>query len=248
MWNKDRDDSSRPRSTGGDFRRRPFGGDERRSFPSRGGMGGGMGAPRGDSRGDSRGGDRGGDRGGFRKPEPRSHSVYIELLENASMPKYMTEESTGADITYSKKEDLVIKSFGIATVSTGIILQNLPPRLEAQVRARSSLAAKGLLLLSPTSATGEDKGQELVLTFINLSSESITLKQHERIAQLIFSFVQRVSVELNNNLGKTQRNEGGFGSTGNGDRSDNNNSRSDHRSENRSDSRSDNRSDSSDNN
>lgn len=201
MWKNDRTNDR----SGGDFKRRPFSGgggrpfsDDKRSFPSRGG------------------GFEGRRDGGFKKPEPRQQVIYVELSKGALMPKYMTEEATGADTHYNGKEDINIAAGEIAHITTGVILKHLPPRLEIQVRSRSSLAAKGLLLLGPVSYSGEDKDKEIVLTFVNISKEAMIIKSNERIAQLVFSFVQKVNINLHNELAKTERNEGGFGSTGRG--------------------------------
>lgn len=210
MWKNDKD----TRSFGNSDRKRRFGDDSRSSFGGRddssafrssSSFGGGSRDRNGF--GDSRNGR------GFSKPEPRPQIVYMELLEGSSMPKYMTAESTGADITYGGKDAISIKEGEIATISTGLVLKFLPPRLEVQIRARSSLASKGLLILSPTSISSEHKNKEIKIDCINLGKEEITIKPGDRIAQATFSFVQRVALELHNDLEKTERGSGGFGST-----------------------------------
>jgi len=224
--NNDRDKEQR----GGDFKRSSFSG-EKRSFggdrPSfgdrprfggdRGGFGGGDrgGFGGGDRGGRERGGfgGRGGDRG-FKKPEARQQVIYFDLQKGATMPKYMTEASTGADVFYPGDAELVIHAGDKVTIATGVVAKFLPPRLEVQVRSRSSLAAKGLLLLAPAAFSGDDIDRELVLTFMNLGKDSITIKSQERICQLVFSFVQRVAIEAHTELSKSGRNDGGFGSTG----------------------------------
>lgn len=195
----------------GDRPRPSFGGDRGRSF--------------GGDRGRSFGGDRGGrsfggDRGGFRgsrdasKRDKPSHEVKLFLNEKVKAPKYMSQEATGADVFYSG-DTLKIAAGAIVTIDTGIIPLELPERLECQVRGRSSLSSKGLLILDPTSFGLDMKDSYLVLTVINLSKEEIIIENGQAVAQLVFSFVQKVQINKTDELNKTERNEAGFGSTDN---------------------------------
>jgi dUTP pyrophosphatase len=212
MWGNDQKDSS--------SQRRPYensrgGSDRPKSSFSGGERSGGFRSDRGgfsnNRGGSSFGGDRrGGSNGGFKKPE---QIITFELLKGAKVPRYMTEESTGADIIYPHTVELIIQPEEIVKVSTGLVIKSMPNRLEIQIRSRSNLAAKGLLLLGPTSLSLEDKEKEIHLHFINLSKEPMIIKHEERICQFVFSFVQRVQFELNRTLSQTDRNEGGFGST-----------------------------------
>ncbi len=201
------DRGGRP-SFGGDRGGRSFGGD-RGGRPSFGGDRGGRPSfgDRGDrprfSR-DSRGGDA-------RKP---SHEVKLLLNEKVKAPKYMSQEATGADVFYSGNT-LKIAAGAIVTIDTGIIVSELPERLECQVRGRSSFSSKGLLILDPTSFGLDMKDSYLVLTVINLSKEEIIIENGQAVAQLVFSFIQKVQINKTDELNSTERNENGFGSTDN---------------------------------
>ena len=196
----------RPRSFGGD---RPSFGDRPRSF---GGDRGGR-----PSFGD-RGGDRprfsrgGSSRGGDSRREKPSHEVKFFLNDKVKAPKYMSEAATGADIFYCG-ETLKIAAGAIVSIDTGIIPLELPERLECQVRGRSSLSSKGLLILDPTNFSLDMKDSYLVLTVINLSKEEIVIENGQAIAQIVFSFIQKVQINKTDELNSTKRNEGGFGST-----------------------------------
>jgi deoxyuridine 5'-triphosphate nucleotidohydrolase len=195
----------RPRSFGGDRGGRPSFGDRPRSFG-------------GDRGGRSFGGDRPrfdrGSRGGDASRNKPSHEVKFFLNDKVKAPKYMSQEATGADVFYSGPA-LKIAPGVITTIDTGIIPLELPERLECQVRGRSSLSSKGLLILDPTNFALDMKDSYLILTVINLSKEEITIEDGQAVAQLVFSFIQKVQINKTDELSTTKRNEGGFGSTDN---------------------------------
>ncbi|GIS92536.1 MAG: hypothetical protein CM1200mP21_08310 [Candidatus Poseidoniales archaeon] len=88
---------------------------------------------------------------------------------------------------------------------------------EGQVRARSSLGSKGLILPHSIGTIDADYRGELfvLMTWIG-EGDSYTVKAGERIAQLLISPIPEVVfTEVTfEQLGETERGEGGFGSTG----------------------------------
>jgi dUTP pyrophosphatase len=93
----------------------------------------------------------------------------------------------------------------------------IPNGFEGQVRARSSLGKKGLILPHSIGTIDSDYRGELfvLMTWIG-KDESYKIIEGERIAQLLISPIPEVYfTEVNiENLGKTERGNGGFGSTG----------------------------------
>lgn len=230
-------DGGRPRSGGFGGGSSSFGGGSNGGFggrPREGGrsFGGGSssgfgGKPRDDfrPRGDrpAYGGDRpsfgdkkpfgdrkpfGGDRDRNRRESP---TVSMELINGGITPKYMTSGASGMDI--SSNTTISIGGKKIENVSTGIMITSLPPRVVVSIRDRSSLAKKGLLLLSPKLLTNENTNIELVMTFFNLTEENIQINVGDSIAQIIFTTSEKVSMEIAENLSETERDNGGFGST-----------------------------------
>ena len=55
---------------------------------------------------------------------------------------------------------------------------------------------------------------ELGIILVNLSAEDVTIIDGERIAQLVFCKVEKVNLVQVQELGSSERGEGGFGSTG----------------------------------
>ena len=88
---------------------------------------------------------------------------------------------------------------------------------EGQVRARSSLGSKGLILPHSIGTIDADYRGELfvLMTWIG-EGDSYKVKAGERIAQLVIApipDIQFAEVEIEG-LGDTERGTGGFGSTG----------------------------------
>jgi len=101
-----------------------------------------------------------------------------------------------------------------AIIPTGLFLE-LPIGIEAQVRPRSGLAAKkGITVLNAPGTVDADYRGEVGVILINLSNEDFIVENGERIAQLVIAKHERATWEAVDELSKTDRGEGGFGSTG----------------------------------
>jgi dUTP pyrophosphatase len=99
-------------------------------------------------------------------------------------------------------------------IPTGLYME-IPPGYEVQVRPRSGLAYKrGLTVLNAPGTIDADYRGELGVLLVNTSNESQAIEPGERIAQLVVSPVYRIEWVEVDELGKTDRGSGGFGSTG----------------------------------
>ena len=102
-----------------------------------------------------------------------------------------------------------------ALVPTGLFLE-IPNGYEAQVRPRSGLAIKqGITCLNTPGTIDADYRGELKVILINLSDQEQSITNGDRIAQLVFQKVEKVSLEVVDVLTDTERGNGGFGHTGN---------------------------------
>ncbi len=101
-----------------------------------------------------------------------------------------------------------------ALVPTGIFLE-MDQSLECQVRPRSGLALKkGITVLNTPGTIDADYRGELGIILVNLPDEDVPITDGERIAQLVFCKVEKVNLIQVQELGSSERGEGGFGSTG----------------------------------
>ena len=130
------------------------------------------------------------------------------------LPEYQSEGASGADLRAVLAEDLILKPGMRAVVSTGLILE-IPRGLEGQVRPRSGMALKnGITVLNSPGTVDSDYRGEIKIILINMGESDFRVRSGDRIAQIVFSPVVRVSFQPQDAVASTQRGSGGFGSTG----------------------------------
>jgi len=130
------------------------------------------------------------------------------------LPEYQSEGASGADLFAALPEDLVLKPGTRALVPTGLRLE-IPHGLEGQVRPRSGLALQhGVTVLNSPGTVDSDYRGEIKIILINLGERDFRVRNGDRVAQLVFSPVSRVSFRRREAIGPTPRGSGGFGSTG----------------------------------
>ncbi|NLB87819.1 MAG: dUTP diphosphatase [Syntrophomonadaceae bacterium] len=142
--------------------------------------------------------------------------VNIKRLHSLDLPipKYMTEGSSGIDLYAANDEPMTISKGQIVLVPTGIALA-IPQGYEAQVRPRSGLALKhGITVLNTPGTIDADYRGEIKVIVINLGDKEYILQRGERIAQLVFSKIEKVELVEVEELDETIRGKGGFGHTG----------------------------------
>ena len=132
----------------------------------------------------------------------------------ARMPTKGSAHAAGWDLYCL--EDTVVNFRSSMKLRTGLRVA-IPEGFEGHVRPRSSLGSKGLILPHSIGTIDADYRGELfvLMTWIG-EGDSYKVKSGERIAQLVIApipDVQFSEVEIED-LGETERGEGGFGSTG----------------------------------
>jgi len=141
--------------------------------------------------------------------------VRITLDPHAfSPPAYQTEHAAGLDVYAAVTEPLTIPPGRVVAVPTGVHLE-IPPGYEAQVRPRSGLARKhGIGIPNGPGTIDSDYRGELQVLLINFGSEPYVVRRGDRVAQLVFASVARVSLTVAEELQDTARGDGGFGHSG----------------------------------
>ena len=146
----------------------------------------------------------------------KQNTVLIKKLNNNSfdLPKYQTEGSVGMDLSAFIENDILIRPNERELIPTGIAL-SLPQNIEGQVRPRSGLSLKyGITVLNSPGTIDSDYRGEIKVILINHGNEDFLIKNNDRIAQLVFNEVVKVSFKEVKDLDQTSRNQKGFGSTG----------------------------------
>jgi dUTP pyrophosphatase len=136
--------------------------------------------------------------------------------EDLPLPAYATEGAAGMDLVAAVTNDLVIEPGKRVLVPTGLCVA-LPEGYEAQVRARSGLAAKhGLCVLNGPGTIDADYRGEVKVILANMGDEAFTITRGMRVAQMVVAPYTRVGLKEMAELPESDRGAGGFGSTGTG--------------------------------
>lgn len=145
--------------------------------------------------------------------------VKIKIVNGSSndLPRYATPASAGMDLKAALAAPVTLAPLQRTVVPTGLYLE-LPDGYEAQVRPRSGLAAKhGVTVLNAPGTVDADYRGEIGVILVNLSDRPFEIVPGERIAQLVIARHERaewVEVPTVEDLEKSERGAGGFGSTG----------------------------------
>src|SRR6185436_3164179 len=144
------------------------------------------------------------------------HSLTVKIINQSkhSLPAYETNASAGMDLRANLSEPFELKPLQRSLIATGLFIE-LPIGHEAQIRPRSGLAFKnGITVLNSPGTIDADYRGEIKVILVNLSNESFTIHDGDRIAQMIVSKHERVEWEVAEELLNSERGAGGFGSTG----------------------------------
>lgn len=122
--------------------------------------------------------------------------------------------NAGIDIRALLEKDVILEKNKIYIIPTGIALE-MPYNIEAQVRSRSGLAKEGIIILNSPGTIDPSYRGEIFIIMTNLSEKPYTIKNKDRIAQLVFSEYKMVEFEKIDAVSfNTKRNDKGLGSSG----------------------------------
>jgi len=143
-------------------------------------------------------------------------SIAIQIVNKSHhpLPQYATTGASGMDLRANIDTPLILEPMDRVLVPTGLFLA-IPENFEAQIRPRSGLAIKqGLTCLNTPGTIDADYRGEIKVILINLSKETQTINDGDRIAQMVFCAVDKAIFETVIELATTSRGAGGFGHTG----------------------------------
>ncbi len=141
-------------------------------------------------------------------------NVLVKKLDDkATLPQYQTAEAAGADIYACLDDIMIIPNGAVAMIPTGLAVE-IPKGYEMQIRARSGLASKGLILPNGVGTIDSDYRGELRILVMNLSGKDMEITHEMRVAQAVISPAPQAIYQIVDALSDTDRGSGGFGSTG----------------------------------
>ena len=142
-------------------------------------------------------------------------SIKITDANLPELPKYATKDSAGIDLRASLKEPLLISPGRTELIKTGIAIYIGDPEYAGIILPRSGLGHKhGIVLGNLLGLIDSDYQGELMVSCWNRSELTYTIQPYDRIAQLIFIRINQPEFKVVKKFKKTDRGEGGFGSSG----------------------------------
>ena len=136
----------------------------------------------------------------------------MQKISDIPTPSYAHTGDSGVDLYAA--EEYVLKPMERKLIPTGLKLE-IPHGYEAQVRPKSGLALNnGISHANAVGTIDSSYRGEIKVPLINFSNKPYKIKKGKKIGQLIFARVEEAVFEEVKELGKTTRNDSGFGSTG----------------------------------
>ena len=141
--------------------------------------------------------------------------VRVKILkEGAKLPAYGSAEAAGADLYACLEAAVTIQPGETRLIPTGIALE-VPKGCAGLIYARSGIAVKrGLAPANKVGVIDSDYRGEILVALLNHGSCDQVVENGERIAQFIITPVLQPAYEVVDSLTDTERDAGGFGSTG----------------------------------
>lgn len=162
----------------------------------------------------------------------------VKLNKDVKIPKYETKNSAGFDlvannfkmlyethyeeVTYENVENIAEHNYDSIMlqpsdrllIGTGFKVK-VPEGYEMQIRPRSGIALKnGISVVNTPGTIDADYRGEVGVVLINHSEIPFKVKLGDRIAQGVINKIKQIEFNEVDELSKTDRGEGGFGSTG----------------------------------
>ena len=131
------------------------------------------------------------------------------------IPTYASEGSAGLDLRACIDDPVIINPGKTELIPTGISIFIQDPGYAGLILPRSGLGHKhGIVLGNLVGLIDSDYQGELFISTWNRGKTSFTINSLDRIAQLVIVPVSQARFNLVSDYSKSDRGDGGFGSTG----------------------------------
>ncbi|MCL2056687.1 MAG: dUTP diphosphatase [Oscillospiraceae bacterium] len=143
------------------------------------------------------------------------HLKIKKLDENAVVPTRATPGSAGLDLCACTRTPIVIPAGGRAMVPTGLAIAIGDMGAVGLIFGRSGLGSK--FGVAPSNCVGvidSDYRGEIIIPLANHGEADFTVRHGERVAQLLIVPIFTPEPLLCDEIDKTARGTGGFGSSG----------------------------------
>jgi len=138
----------------------------------------------------------------------------MRLNPKAIIPERKTAGSVGYDISACTENEITIRPGETCMIGSGFAVA-LEPGHAAFIYARSGLGIKqGIIPGNCVGVIDSDYRGEVIVGLRNTSNVPFTVKNGDRIAQMVITKCELPEIIISESLNDTTRGDGGFGSTG----------------------------------
>jgi len=139
-------------------------------------------------------------------------NIFQRIDINVQLPSYEHEDDSGMDVRAFIPNSIELIPNIPEYISTGLILKALPSDTEIQVRSRSGLSGRGIVVANAPGTIDEGYRGQIKIILINIGVINHIINPGDRIAQLVLAPVLKAKMPLEHEF--KVRGKQGFGSTG----------------------------------
>ena len=115
---------------------------------------------------------------------------FSKLVEWARIPEYDTKYSSGCDLALALREEITLYPHEVQYIPTGISLE-IPDGYEGQIRSRSGMARKGIVVANAPGSIDADHSEEIRVLLLNVTDKPIKILPEQKVAQIVFAPIVR---------------------------------------------------------
>lgn len=146
-------------------------------------------------------------------------NVEVKILNEMMRDKFLIRKNfgdAGFDLSACIDKELILNPGECKLINTGIAIYIKNPNYVGLVYPRSGLGHKnGLVLGNLTGVIDSGYQGEIKVSLWNRGNVTQSIQPFDRIAQIVFTFIQLPHFTVVEEFESSERSEGGFGSTGN---------------------------------
>ena len=132
-----------------------------------------------------------------------------------NLPEYKTIGSAGMEVRACLEDSITLTPGSTVLIPLGFAMHIKDVDVTALIIPRSGLGSKhGIVLGNLVGLIDSDYQGELMVPAWNRSQEDFTISSGDRIAQMVIVPVIQANFNIVDDFEKTERGEGGFGSSG----------------------------------
>ena len=117
---------------------------------------------------------------------------FTKLMDWVKIPEYDTKHSSGCDLALALRKEVVLYPNEVQSFPTGIVLE-IPAGYEGQIRSRSGMARKGIVVANAPGTIDAEYPEEIKILLLNVTDKPIKILPEQKVAQIIFAPIAKAN-------------------------------------------------------